>query len=172
MPGGHRNLIRAKSGSPDGKLVPHRVYTRRPGPASEESKTAEEWAGCLAGAPKLEGGTVGGDALHHGRRIPTLQLRRMGNRSDWLVRAYRDSNCPIRPRATQLDLRDNFARGRRKSGGGDPSCASCATTVWPLRLGSVFGRMPVRDPIHDAVSEGDAIDGLGKTPIIDQVDKP
>ena len=32
--------------------------------------------------------------------------------------------------------------------------------------------IPVRDPIHDAVSEGDAIDGLGKTPIIDQVDKP
>jgi hypothetical protein len=83
-----------------------------------------------------------------------------------------DSNCRIRPRATQLDLRDNFARGRRKSGGGDPSCASCATTVWPLRLGSVFGRILVRDPIHDAVSEGDAIDGLGKTPIIDQVDKP
>jgi hypothetical protein len=47
-----------------------------------------------------------------------------------------------------------------------------ATTVWPLRLGSVFGRILVRDPIHDAVSEGDAIDGLGKTPIIDQVGKP
>ena len=55
----------------------------------------------------------------------------------------------------------------RKPGGGDPSCASCVTTVWPLRLGSVFGRILIRDPIHDAVSEGDAIDGLGKTPIID-----
>jgi hypothetical protein len=44
--------------------------------------------------------------------------------------------------------------------------------IWPLRLGSVFGRILVRDPIHYAVSEGDAIDGLGKTPIIDQVGKP
>jgi hypothetical protein len=43
VPGGHRVLIRAKSGSPDGKLVPHRVYTRRPGPTSEEPQTAEEW---------------------------------------------------------------------------------------------------------------------------------
>jgi hypothetical protein len=43
VPGGHRVPIRTKSGSPDGKLVPHRVYTRRPGPASEEPKTAEEW---------------------------------------------------------------------------------------------------------------------------------
>ena len=31
----------------------------------------------------------------------------------------------FRPRATQLDLRDNFAGGRRKSGGGDPSRTSC-----------------------------------------------
>ena len=86
VPGGHRNLIRAKSGSPDGKLVPHRVYTRRPGPASEEFKTAEEWDRLFERVlQNLEGGTVGGDALHHGRRIPTLQLRRMGNRSDWLV---------------------------------------------------------------------------------------
>jgi hypothetical protein len=36
-------LVRAKSGSPDGKLMPHRVYTRRPGPTSEEPRTAEEW---------------------------------------------------------------------------------------------------------------------------------
>jgi hypothetical protein len=43
VPGGHRVPIRAKSGSPDGKLVAHRVYTRRPGPASEEAQTAEEW---------------------------------------------------------------------------------------------------------------------------------
>ena len=44
VPGGHRVPIRAKAGSPDGKkLVPHRVYIRRPGPASEEPKSAEEW---------------------------------------------------------------------------------------------------------------------------------
>ena len=44
VPGGHRAPIRAKAGSPDGKkLVAHRVYVRRPGPASEEPKTAEEW---------------------------------------------------------------------------------------------------------------------------------
>jgi hypothetical protein len=44
VPGGHRVPVRAKSGSPDGKtLVPHRVYTRRPGPTSEEPRTAEEW---------------------------------------------------------------------------------------------------------------------------------
>ena len=44
VPGGHRVPIRAKAGSPDGKkLVAHRVYIRRPGPASEEPKTAEEW---------------------------------------------------------------------------------------------------------------------------------
>jgi len=44
VPGGHRIPIRAKSGSPDSKkLVPHRVYVRRPGPTSEEPKTAEEW---------------------------------------------------------------------------------------------------------------------------------
>ena len=45
VPGGHRVPIRAKAGSPDGKkLVAQRVYIRRPGPASEEPKTAEEWA--------------------------------------------------------------------------------------------------------------------------------
>jgi len=44
VPGGHRAPIRAKAGSPDGKkLLAHRVYIRRPGPASEEPKTAEEW---------------------------------------------------------------------------------------------------------------------------------
>jgi hypothetical protein len=44
VPGGHRVPIRAKAGSPDGKkLSAHRVYIRRPGPASEEPKTAEEW---------------------------------------------------------------------------------------------------------------------------------
>jgi hypothetical protein len=44
VPGGHRVPIRAKAGAPDGKkLVAHRVYVRRPGPASEEPKTAEEW---------------------------------------------------------------------------------------------------------------------------------
>jgi hypothetical protein len=42
VPGGHRVPIRR--GSPDGKtLVPHRVYIRRPGPTSEEPKTADEW---------------------------------------------------------------------------------------------------------------------------------
>lgn len=44
VPGGHRMPVRAKAGSPDGKkLVTHRVYVRRPGPASEEPRTAEEW---------------------------------------------------------------------------------------------------------------------------------
>jgi hypothetical protein len=43
VPGGHRVPIRAKAGSPDGKLVPNRVYIRRPGPNSEEPRTAEEW---------------------------------------------------------------------------------------------------------------------------------
>lgn len=44
VPGGYRVPIRAKAGSPDGKkLVVHRVYIRRPGPASEEPKSAEEW---------------------------------------------------------------------------------------------------------------------------------
>ena len=44
IPGGRRVPIRAKAGSPDGKkLSAHRVYIRRPGPASEEPKTAEEW---------------------------------------------------------------------------------------------------------------------------------
>lgn len=44
VPGGHRAPVRAKAGSPDGKkLVAQRVYVRRPGPASEEPKTAEEW---------------------------------------------------------------------------------------------------------------------------------
>jgi hypothetical protein len=44
VPGGHRVPIRAKTGSPDGRrLVPHRVYIRRPGPASEEPQTAAEW---------------------------------------------------------------------------------------------------------------------------------
>jgi hypothetical protein len=43
-PGEHRVPIRAKAGSPDGKkLSAYRVYIRRPGPASEELKTAEEW---------------------------------------------------------------------------------------------------------------------------------
>lgn len=44
VPGGHRVPVRAKAGSPDGsKLVAHRIYVRRPGPNSEEPKTAEEW---------------------------------------------------------------------------------------------------------------------------------
>jgi hypothetical protein len=44
VPGGYRVPIRAKTGSPDGKkLVPYRTYIRRPGPNSEEPRTAEEW---------------------------------------------------------------------------------------------------------------------------------
>lgn len=44
VPGGHRAPIRAKAGSPDSKrLVPHRIYIRRPGPSSEEPRTHEEW---------------------------------------------------------------------------------------------------------------------------------
>jgi hypothetical protein len=43
VPGGHRVPIRAKSGSPGNKLIPNRVYIRRPGPSSEEPQTAEEW---------------------------------------------------------------------------------------------------------------------------------
>jgi hypothetical protein len=56
---------------------------------------------------------------------PTLLLARRTRwrRTAWL--GISDSNCRIRPRATQLDLRDNFAGGRRKSGGGDPSRTSC-----------------------------------------------
>lgn len=43
VPGGHRIPVRARSGSPDGKLQVHRIYIRRPGPASEEPRAAEEW---------------------------------------------------------------------------------------------------------------------------------
>jgi hypothetical protein len=44
IPGGHRVPIRAKKGSPDNKkVVPHRIYVRRPGPTSEEPQTAAEW---------------------------------------------------------------------------------------------------------------------------------
>lgn len=44
VPGGHRVPIKSKSASPDGRaLVAHRVYIRRPGPAAEEPRTAEEW---------------------------------------------------------------------------------------------------------------------------------
>ncbi len=43
VPGGHRVPIRSRSGSPDGKLQVHRIYIRRPGPASEEPRSAEEW---------------------------------------------------------------------------------------------------------------------------------
>ena len=44
VPGGSRSLVRAKAGSPDqSKLVANRVYTRRPGPNSEEPRTTEEW---------------------------------------------------------------------------------------------------------------------------------
>ncbi len=43
VPGGCRVPIKAKVGSPDGKLVANRVYVRRPGPKSEEPQTAAEW---------------------------------------------------------------------------------------------------------------------------------
>jgi hypothetical protein len=43
VPGGHRVPVRARAGTPDNRLVPHRVYVRRAGPNSEEPKTAEEW---------------------------------------------------------------------------------------------------------------------------------
>jgi hypothetical protein len=44
VPGGHHVPIMAKAGAPDGKtLVSNRVYIRRPGPSSEEPKTADEW---------------------------------------------------------------------------------------------------------------------------------
>jgi predicted HTH transcriptional regulator len=43
VPGGHRTPIKAKSGSPDGKLVASRIYIRRPGPKSEEPQTSAEW---------------------------------------------------------------------------------------------------------------------------------
>lgn len=44
IPGGHRAPIKSKSGSPDGKkLVAHRVYIRRPGPASEEPLSSADW---------------------------------------------------------------------------------------------------------------------------------
>jgi predicted HTH transcriptional regulator len=43
IPGGHRTPIKAKADSPDGKLVAHRTYIRRPGPKSEEPQTATEW---------------------------------------------------------------------------------------------------------------------------------
>jgi hypothetical protein len=43
VPGGHRAPVRAKAGSPDGKLVANRVYIRRPGPRSEEPANSGEW---------------------------------------------------------------------------------------------------------------------------------
>lgn len=43
IPGGHRTPIKAKAGSPDGKLTAHRIYVRRPGPKSEEPQSAAEW---------------------------------------------------------------------------------------------------------------------------------
>lgn len=43
VPGGHRVPVRAKAGSPDQRIIPHRIYIRRAGPSSEEPRTAEEW---------------------------------------------------------------------------------------------------------------------------------
>lgn len=44
VPGGHRVPIRAKAASPDQKsLVQQRTYVRRPGPNSEEPRSATEW---------------------------------------------------------------------------------------------------------------------------------
>jgi hypothetical protein len=43
IPGGHRTPIKARAGSPDGKLIATRVYIRRPGPRSEEPQSSAEW---------------------------------------------------------------------------------------------------------------------------------
>jgi schlafen family protein len=43
IPGGHRTPIKARGGSPDGKLIATRVYIRRPGPRSEEPQSSAEW---------------------------------------------------------------------------------------------------------------------------------
>jgi hypothetical protein len=70
--------------------------------------------GCEGGA----GGAQGAQRLSYVRRW---------RRTAWL--GISDSNCRIRPRATQLVLRDNFAGGRRKSGGGDRSRTSCVIRI-------------------------------------------
>lgn len=43
IPGGHRTPIRCKRGSQGNEVHENRYYIRRPGPASEEAKTAHEW---------------------------------------------------------------------------------------------------------------------------------
>lgn len=71
VPGGHRVPIRAKAGAPGGKkLVAHRVYIRRPGPASEEPKTAEEWDRFWSVSAKQASRTARSDALDNGRSRP------------------------------------------------------------------------------------------------------
>jgi predicted HTH transcriptional regulator len=70
VPGGHRVPIRAKSGSPDSKLVQHRTYIRRPGPASEEPKTAEEWNQLFERCIQNRRTELLEAALDYGRRVP------------------------------------------------------------------------------------------------------
>jgi len=81
--GGHRVPLRAKTGSPDGKLVKDRVYIRRPGPSSEEPLTSADWdqlfERCLR-ARKVELVTairdlLAGEAPRVSAREPALQDR-------------------------------------------------------------------------------------------------
>ena len=62
-----------------------------------------------------------------------------------------------------------FAARTRKLGGGDSSRTSCVTTDLAAAIRKRLRADPGSDTIHDAVGEGDSIDGLGKTPIVDQV---
>jgi len=43
IPGGHRTPVRCKRGSQGNEVHENRYYMRRPGPASEEAKSAHEW---------------------------------------------------------------------------------------------------------------------------------
>jgi hypothetical protein len=43
VPGGHKMPVRCKRGSQGNEVHENRYYIRRPGPASEEAKTAHEW---------------------------------------------------------------------------------------------------------------------------------
>ena len=71
--------------------------------------------------------------LHRAAREQKLREDPTG----WL--GISDSNCRIRPRATQLVLRDNFAGGRRKSGGGE-FAHDCVLQLWPRFSSRILGR--------------------------------